>query len=92
MDIKIDKDIPLPSSGWAKKRNPKVAKYDDVITTLQIGESFQVCGEQEIINVRNCIMFHKNKNMCDLHSGEPIVFATRSDPMTVNTIRVWRTK
>ena len=91
MDIKIDKDIPMPPR-WGQKRTSKVAKYDDVLTKLQIGESFQVCGEQEITNVRNCIMYHKSKKMCDMHNGEPIVFATRTDPCTENTFRVWRTK
>ena len=85
MEIKIDKNIPLPLPNRGRQR--KVSKYDDALFALEIGDSFEVSGRQECINLRNCIQYHKthfDKN-----------YATRSVPNATSPlykIRVWRTK
>jgi hypothetical protein len=82
MEIKIDKNIPLPSANRGRQR--KVQKYDEPLFSLEIGDSFQVTGKQECINLRNCVQYHRTHFDKD--------YATRSIPNAEYTIRVWRTK
>jgi hypothetical protein len=80
MEIKIDKNIPIPSINKGRQR--KVVKYDEPLFALEVGDSFEVSGDQECINARNCVQYHK--------TNFDTKFATRSMPNAENTIRIWR--
>ncbi len=82
MEIKIDKNIPLPSPN--RGRQSKLSKFREALFALEVGDSFEVSGDQECINARNCIQYHK--------TNFDTQFATRSISSSEYTIRVWRIK